>query len=298
VFKFGRNIKADFTRLHKQFPNLGETTNIIDILAMCHDRNLLDRSQPSTLDSIASQVTKLLLPKDAAPRRSSDWEHHTLPSTHAAYAALDVYVLYCIYREAYKNAIVDRVNAATPGGTAVTLMSADGTQAIAIGSISLTQPRVLHHIHVKTSTNSRVVVDIDHVFIPEAGLLLYIPSKPAGKLAGLTEKQRRAATQTLGEFGSTPFQIVAPFISLILGHLLDPPTLTNSIQLETTIHQLEAESNARTLDSNPDSDENFEAPHVTSSLDIETEDYHSAGVTEDSELQSLEEFIRYACSIF
>lgn len=240
IFKIGRNLKADITRLSKQFPTLGEPTNVVDILSICRDRNLLNPVKSTSLTSIAAQVLQIHLDKDIGPRQSEEWEYSKLSAPQITYASLDVYVLKQIYLEASKVKLVEKVTVDTAGGTEVTLLSGDETHPIALGIVDLSQPITFCSIPVKTSTRSRLLITIQKVIMPEASAILYIPSKAAGKQAGLTEKQRKASAQTLAEFGPPPFKLVTSISSLRLGHVIAEHSLP--------LGQEEALNHARHLD--------------------------------------------------
>jgi hypothetical protein len=247
IIKAGRNVKGDITRLCKQFGIVTPLAGLLDILQFCRARKLLNPNQPNSLASIAEQVINVHLPKEAVPRLSDSWEYNELSSENLTYAALDIFAISKVYQAAAKVPIPEGVSVTTPPNTAVTLMSGDGTQPIALARVySGQQPNRHENIVVKTQAKSRLLVVVETVLTPSAGALLYIPSKAAGRSAGLTEKQRKATMKMLSEFGPTPFNLVAPIASLQLGHVNDvQPSLDPLIQS----HQSdEAILNARQLD--------------------------------------------------
>ncbi len=122
-------------------------------------------------------MIKGYLPKDQGVRYGEEWEWPSLTDAHIQYAALDTFVLFQVYQEALKTPVPIKVTIDTPRRTNVTLMSGDGTQPIAL-AMTADQEQLLRHnsITVKTPTNSRVLVEVQKVLMPNAGALLYVPN--------------------------------------------------------------------------------------------------------------------------
>jgi hypothetical protein len=83
-----------------------------------------------------------------------------------------------------------------------------GSSIAAYGKVADTQPTSLGNVRVKVPTNSRLVIDVDHVGLSAAAAILHLrPGEKRGKA--------KAATYTLGELraaGEHNFQMVA-FVS-------------------------------------------------------------------------------------
>jgi hypothetical protein len=191
-------------------------------------------------------VIKVALTKDSIARHSEDWEHSTIPALHLEYACLDVYVLKEIYVKPSTMPESQRPASGTPGKTPVTLLSGDGVYPIAWGIIKDQQPTSHGGIIVKTSNNSRVLITVTTVFHGDAGALLYVPSKAAGNIAGLTEKQRKSAMKLLCEFGSPPFDLVTPYVTLKNGHI--KPSLPFASNAECAAQAAQSIVEAQELD--------------------------------------------------
>ncbi|KAK6981230.1 hypothetical protein R3P38DRAFT_2808326 [Favolaschia claudopus] len=214
VFKIGSSIKADFTRLKKQFPQLKDLTsfNVIDLKAYSVERGVIRRKKPGSLDVLAEKVLKVYLSKDDSLRKNDEWETLPLPSHLMCYAALDVHVSLRIFAEVTKLAPLDWVRHDSPAGSRVALLVHEGGEIAAYGKIAATQPSVVSGVRVKTQTNSRVVIDVDQVLIPTAAAILHLlPSenptarrRTGPKAGAYTLQQLQAAAS-----GSV-FQIVCP----------------------------------------------------------------------------------------
>ncbi|KAJ3770589.1 ribonuclease H-like domain-containing protein [Lentinula raphanica] len=93
VWKIGSHIKADLTRLRKQFPDqLDSSTqfSIIDLKTYAIIKGILQPKQTGTLASLCESVLGMHLPKDPDSRANNNWEYPTIPSTLLRYAACDV----------------------------------------------------------------------------------------------------------------------------------------------------------------------------------------------------------------
>jgi hypothetical protein len=221
VFKVGSSIKADFTRLKKQFPQLSQqkSFNVIELKEYCVRRGIIPRKGSSgALDVLAEKLLGVYLSKDDHLRRSEQWEAQELSADHIRYAALDVYASHLIFEKALEVtplALIGDSTQVTPG-TRVQLLVYDGSAVAAYGKVADVQPTSLGHVRVKVPTNSRLVIDVDQVVLPAAAAILHLlPGKKQGKA--------KAGTYTLGQLhsaasGSGGFQMVA-----LVSHLqLDP----------------------------------------------------------------------------
>ena len=110
-------------------------------------------------------VLKRHLPKDADIRVSTSWDSNPLPDAHIRYAALDVYATWAVFCGLSETAggMGGLVDASTPGGIAVSLLSADKSQIVAHGIILPERPAKMDGVNV---TPTRVPVVINEVLVP------------------------------------------------------------------------------------------------------------------------------------
>lgn len=149
-------------------------------------------------------------------RESEDWELPTLPKMHSDYASLDVYASHLTFGTASKVPKVNCITVEMPAGTPVTVLSGDGTQEIAVGTIRADRPFKLDGVVVRTKVNSRLVIQVEEVLMPSAAAVLYLPSITVGRREGLSGRERKASTKLLREFGHPPFLLVVPCSCLAL----------------------------------------------------------------------------------
>lgn len=119
VFKIGSSIKADFTRLKKQFPQLEKqrSFNIIDLKEYCTQRGIIPHRGSGGLDILLEKTTGMYLSKDEHLRKSEDWETREIRPDLLQYAALDVYASHIVFERATKIAPPATVNTDTAPGT-------------------------------------------------------------------------------------------------------------------------------------------------------------------------------------
>lgn len=119
VFKIGSSIKADFTRLKKQFPQLEKqrSFNIIDLKEYCTRRGIIPRKGSGALDILLEKTVGMYLSKDENLRKSEDWETRKLRSDLLQYAALDVYASRMVFEKASEIALQASVDIDTAPGT-------------------------------------------------------------------------------------------------------------------------------------------------------------------------------------
>jgi hypothetical protein len=208
VFKIGSSIKADFTRLKKQFSQLEKqrSFNIIDLKEYCIRRGVIPRKGSGGLDILLEKTAGMYLCKDENLRRSEDWESREIRPDLLQYAALDVYASHIVFERVTVIAPQATVDADTAPGTRIILLLQDGGAPAAYGKVADTQPTTLGHVRVKVPTKSRLVVDIDHLLVPSASAILHL-------LPGERHGKAKAGTFTLGQLrdmsGSCIFQVVA-----------------------------------------------------------------------------------------
>lgn len=162
VFKVGSSVKADLTRLKKQFPQLQTqiqvSSAVIDLKEHCIKRGVIKRSGESgSLEALLEKSTGLYLPKDEQYRRSDNWERPHLNEGHLNYAAMDVFTSRVIFEKTAELAPITGVEFTTPTGTCVALLAQEGGNPIAFGSIADPQPTLFGRIRVKTATRSRLL---------------------------------------------------------------------------------------------------------------------------------------------
>ncbi|KAG6825372.1 hypothetical protein H0H92_003927, partial [Tricholoma furcatifolium] len=215
VFKIGSNIKGDFTRLKKQFTELAEqkSFNVIELKDYCIQRGIIKRGASGSLDTLVEKALHMYLPKDAALRKSEDWESRDLSYDLQNYAALDVYASRMVFEKVTEVTPLKMVSYDTPSGTSVALTMQEGGDAIAYGTIAAVQPGSLGGVRVKTPSKNRLVVDVNTLLNPSAAAILH-------HMPRLTQSSTKSGCLTLGQLcaasPSTPqFQVVAP-VSLLV----------------------------------------------------------------------------------
>jgi len=215
VFKIGNSIKADFTRLRKQFSQLEKqkSFNVIDLKEYCTRRGIIPRKGSGGLDILLEKTAGTYLSKDESLRKSDDWEAQEIRPDLLQYAALDVYASRIVFEKATKIVPPANVDTDTTPGTRIVLLLQEGGAPAAYGKVADTQPMSLGRVRVKVLTKSRLVVDIDHLLIPSASAILHLlPGEKRGKA--------KAGTFTLGQLrdmsGSHIFQVVASVSHLSL----------------------------------------------------------------------------------
>ncbi|KAJ2922273.1 hypothetical protein H1R20_g14824, partial [Candolleomyces eurysporus] len=225
VYKVGSAIKADFTRLKKQFQQLADQKSfkLVDLKEFCIQQGVIERKRSGSLDALLEKTTHQYLPKDEHLRKSDDWERSPLRQDLAMYAALDAYASRIVFEEAQKQTPPSQVTRDTPPGTRITLYTEDGGLIAAHGTISCSQPASFMGVAVETSTRGRLLIDINEVVIPSAASTLHLlpPGKSSSNRAGtysLSELQVIAGAQP----PSRKFQMVAPTSHLRV-HCPGPP---------------------------------------------------------------------------
>jgi len=102
VFKIGNSIKADFTRLKKQFSQLEKqkSFNVIDLKEYCTCRGIIPCKGSGGLDILLEKTAGMYLSKDESLRKSDDWEAQEIHPDLLQYAALDVYASRIVFERA------------------------------------------------------------------------------------------------------------------------------------------------------------------------------------------------------
>ncbi|KAG6849717.1 hypothetical protein H0H93_006014 [Arthromyces matolae] len=223
VFKIGVSVDGDLSRLKKQFPQLSQQVNFntIDLKKFCIDRGLIGRKDPASLAKLVEKLHGQRLVKDDNIRRSEEWELHVLSQEHLSYAALDVFASRLTFEKANHMKPLDRVNFDTPGGTRVSIRAQEGGEIVAHGIIASVQPLSLGRVRVKTSTRSRLVIDVTSMLNSSAAMILHVGSGPNTtntKSGALTLGQLQAASQSSG---TDIFQVVIPVDLLDFAQSID-----------------------------------------------------------------------------
>ncbi|KAJ7719728.1 hypothetical protein B0H16DRAFT_1794348 [Mycena metata] len=208
TFLIGSAIKADLTRLKKQFPQLlDQSFNIIDLKEFAVRRGIIKKNSSGSLDTLAEKALGSYLPKDPSFRRSENWElnlkqHPDLLN----YAALDVFASRLIFDKINEMAPLDLVRHDTPAGTRIALLVHEGGEIAAYGRISPTQPASFSGVKV---TRTRLLVDIDVLVLPSAAAILHLAS---------TSGRTKSGALTLAELQSQTdgpvFRLVTPIALL------------------------------------------------------------------------------------
>jgi len=131
---------------------------------MAKERGVASTANVGLLDLCAS-VIKHFLAKDSDIRISSSWDLIPLPESHISYAALDVYATWLVFKALTSSEPITGtgVDTLTPGGTAVSLFSADGARIIAHGQILPDCPSKFNGVNV---TKTRVLIVVNTVIVP------------------------------------------------------------------------------------------------------------------------------------
>ncbi|KAJ3508637.1 hypothetical protein NMY22_g16549 [Coprinellus aureogranulatus] len=206
VYKVGSAIKADFTRLKSQFKQLAEqkSFNVVDLKVYCTKQGVIERGRPGSLDILVEKLLGCYLSKDNSLRCCEEWESAVLRQDLLLYAALDAYASRMVFEEARKRTPPDRITGKTPPGTRVTLYTPDGRLPAAHGTISNPQLDRLGRIPIKVPTESRLLVDIDHVLLPSLGTTLH--RLPAGRISA-----NKAGTYSLQQLQSASMSATGTF---------------------------------------------------------------------------------------
>ncbi|KAJ7667374.1 hypothetical protein B0H17DRAFT_1142779 [Mycena rosella] len=164
VFKIGSHIKADLTRLQKQFSQLKNETsfNVIDLKEYSIQRGVIGRKDAGGLDTLVEKVLGKYLSKDPEIRRCEEWEAKKLHPDLQKYAALDVFASRMVFEQVTHIAPLDRVQHNTAAGTRVALLIQEGGEIAAYGKISAVQTSsfggmaaVLHLLPQAADSSSR-----------------------------------------------------------------------------------------------------------------------------------------------
>lgn len=220
----GSAIKADFTRLSKQFSaqlSGHPSFKLIDLKEYCIQQGALERNRPGSLDVLVEKVIGSHLHKDEGARCCDDWETHPLRDDLRAYAALDVYASLAVFQHAQKLTPPIRITNATPPGTQVTLFSDDGAFPVAHGTVSECQ--TFKGIRVKVPSNNRLVITVDQVLMPSAAATLHrLPGTRGGrnKVGSYSLQQLQSAAPSRAPNSSAPFDMVVRVENLQFRDLL------------------------------------------------------------------------------
>ncbi|KAK4700876.1 hypothetical protein P7C70_g5367, partial [Phenoliferia sp. Uapishka_3] len=237
VFKIGSKIKGDLTRLKKQFDQLsGVEFATIDLKDCASERGLLKRGEKGTLDSMCEKFLGAYMEKEDSVRKSNEWERSPLSQAHTKYAALDVYGSRLLYERLAETPRLDVITFSTRPGTLVGILTHQGGDIAAYGTIAIDQPPRFASVFVKTKSNTRLLIDITSIVKPAAGALLhYSTTKRQAKLtktkAGLftfDELSRRRENKSAAPAG---FSIVSQVCDLIHDQRLNTssvPQLSNT----------------------------------------------------------------------
>ena len=79
IFKVGSSIKADFTQLKRQFPQLGQQNsfNLINLKEYCINWGIIPckgSNSSGALDALAKKLLEVYMIKDDNVRKSEDWK--------------------------------------------------------------------------------------------------------------------------------------------------------------------------------------------------------------------------------
>jgi hypothetical protein len=213
VFKIGNSIKADLTRVKKQFSQLRrqQSFNVIDLKEHCTQRGIIQRNASGSLDVLLKNTLGMYISKDEQYRKSEEWERMPLSPGLLSYAALEVYAVHVIFKETNLISPIARVEFDTAPGTPVILLAHDGGLPSAYGTIVDPQPLTYGSIRVKTPTKSRLLIEIREILAPAAAVMLH-------RLPGHSVSHTKSGALTLGQLkevaGNGPLKVVVPISHL------------------------------------------------------------------------------------
>jgi hypothetical protein len=213
VFKIGSHIKADFTRLQKQFSQLEDqpSFNVIDLKEYSIQRGVLGRKDAGGLDVLAEKVLGKYLPKDPTIRQCEEWEAKILHPDLRHYAALDVFASRMIFEQVTKLAPLDRIRHDTLPGTRIALLVQEGGEVAAYGRISAIQTTSFQGVRVAVPSQSRVLIEVDDLLLPSVAAVLHLLPKASQS----TSKRTKAGAYTLGQLKDASTDTVFSVVSLI-----------------------------------------------------------------------------------
>ncbi|KAJ7434171.1 hypothetical protein FB451DRAFT_1379978 [Mycena latifolia] len=258
VFLVGSSIQGDLTRLKKQFSQLdNQTFNTIDLKQFAIQRGLITKKDSGSLDVLAEKLLGVYLSKDSSLRQCENWEDNISHRPELLnYAALDVYASRLIFEKISEKAPLECVQHDTAPGTRVAMLTREGGEIAAYGQISAVQTSTFAGIRVKTSNNSRVLVDIDSVLIPAAAAILHVPPSSSSGLSLL-------------QFDRRPPQSISAGPSAIPNsepQLSGPPPAPQPTVVNATIESLEEEDSD---DIAPDNQDEIESDLTDETLRLQ-----------------------------
>ncbi|KAJ7077201.1 hypothetical protein C8R43DRAFT_1179242 [Mycena crocata] len=268
VFKIGSCVKADLTRLQKQFSQLRDQTsfNVIDLKEYAIQRGVIGRKDAGGLDTLVEKVLGRSLSKD--------------PS----YAALDAFASRRIFEAVTRIAPLDHVQHDTTPGTRVALLVQEGGEVAAYGKISAVQTPSFQGVRVAVPSKSRVIIDIHDLCLPTAAAVLHLLPKDTN-----SARRTKAGVYSLGQLqqssldSASGFSVVSP-ISLLQFDRRNPSERENLMSLSehltpTSTHEVNAPpSVALSAPSNHPDATSAESDPESSSEGMQTEQH-----TNDSE---------------
>jgi 3'-5' exonuclease len=213
VFKIGNAIKADLTRVKKQFPQLHrqQSFNIIDLKEYCVQRGVVRRNASGSLGILLEKTLGMYISKDEQYRKSEEWERTPLDASLRSYAALDVYACFLIFEKMILVSPIACIQFTTAPGTPVVLLTHEGGLPSAYGTIVDPQPSTYGSIMVKTPTKSRLLIEIHKILAPAAAVIFH-------RLPGHSASRTKSGALTLDQLqevaGNEPLRVVAPISHL------------------------------------------------------------------------------------
>ena len=164
--KVGSHLSGDLARLFKDcvYVNVRDLPfkGAINLGQHAKARHAVMKASVGLAD-LVSTVLRKYLEKDPAVRISQVWDKTPLPDAHVQYAALDAYAAWKVFDTLQSVFVGKPVDEKTPGGTPVSILSADHSLVVAHGHIALDRPQQYDRINV---TKTRVLVVVTKILVP------------------------------------------------------------------------------------------------------------------------------------
>jgi hypothetical protein len=194
ILKVGRAVGADLKYLQEACQSPDPSVGAVDLAQLAKERLIISSAKISLVDLCAKVLGKRLK-NNVTVRVSSAWEQEQLTDAQIRYAALDVYACQEIY------AVLSQIPLPTPLpnpptlGMSILLFSPDRTRLIARGTIKSLEGTYANRVNI---TKTKCVIEVTEVVVP-------------GTIIKIGNQQ-----QSLGDFGSVPFNLLSAQSSMLV----------------------------------------------------------------------------------